>query len=148
MACFLHNQCQPNRIATSVDSVMNWACVSAWAHTFGPASCAAEVLGTSASRFEMAWSGTFPLGPWQSDLMIVAGAVPFKLPVLGRTCEKMADPKRYISMGACGSAGEPSYAYTEPDDCAVKLPSDIRLDESMQENFKQQVKIAQIHNPA
>ena len=148
MACLLHCQYPLNKITTSVDSVMNWACVSAWAHTFGPASCAAEVLGTSASRFEMAWSGTFPLGPWQSDLMIVAGAVPFKLPVLGRTCDQMSDRKWYISMGACGSAGGPSYAYTEPDDRAVKRPTDIRLDESMQENLKQQVKTAQIHNPA
>ena len=80
--------------------------------------------------------------------MIVAGAVPFQLPVLGRTCDQMSDRQWYISTGACGSAGEPSYAYTEPDDRAGKLPTDRRLDESMQENFKQQVKIAQIHNPA
>ena len=59
----------------------------------------------------------------------------------------MSDRKWYISMGASGSAGEPSYAYTEPDDRG-KRPTDIRPDESMQENFKQQVKIAQIHNPA
>ena len=72
----------------------------------------------------------------------------FKLPLLGRTCDHMSDAQWYISTGACGSAGEPSYAYTEPDDRAVKLPTDIRLDESMQENFKQHVKIAQIHNPA
>jgi hypothetical protein len=52
------------------------------------------------------------------------------------------------SAASGGRAGEPSYAYTEPDDRAVKLPTDIRLDESMRENFKQQVKIAQIHNPA
>ena len=129
---------------------MNWAYASAWPHTFGPASGATEMLGTPASRFDIARSGTdvFPLGWWQSDLMIVAGAVPFKLPVLGRTCDQMSDRKWYISMGACGSAGGQSYAYTEPDDRAGKLPTDIRLDESMQENFKQQVKIAQIHNPA
>jgi NADH-quinone oxidoreductase subunit B len=152
MACFLHNWCQPNKIATSVDFVSNRARASAlWPPTFGPASCAIEMLGTPASRFDIAWSGTevFPLGPWQSDLLIVAGAVTFKLPpVLGRICDQMFDPKRYISMGACGSAGEPSYAYTEPDDHAGKLPTDIRLDESMQENFKQQVRIEQIHNPA
>jgi len=100
------------------------------------------MLGTPASRFDIAWSGT------EVNLMIVAGAVPFQLPVLGRTCDQMCDPQSCISTGACGSAGEPSYAYTEPDDRAGKLPTDIRLDESMQENFKQQVKIAQIHNPA
>jgi NADH:ubiquinone oxidoreductase subunit B-like Fe-S oxidoreductase len=108
------------------------------------------MLGTPPSRFDIARSGTevFPLGWWQSDLMIVAGAVPFKLPVLGRTCDQMSDRKCCISMGACGSAGEPSYAYTEPDERAVKRPTAIRLHESMQENFKQQVKIARIHNPA
>jgi len=149
MTCFLHNRYQLNKIATLVDFVGKRACASAlWPPIYGPAGCAIEMLGTPASRF--AWSGTevFPLGPSQSDLMIVAGAVPFKLPVLGRTCDQMADPKRYISMGACGSAGEPSYAYTEPDDRAVRLPTDVRLDESMQENFKQQVKIAPIHYPA
>lgn len=149
MACFLHNRYQLNKTATLVDVVGKRACPSAlWPPTFGPAGCAIEMLGTPASRFDIAWFGTevFPLGPWQSDLMIVAGAVPFKLPVLGRTCDQMSDAQWYISTGACGSAGEPSYA--EPDDRAVKLPTDIRLDESMQENFKQQVKIAQIHNPA
>jgi len=151
MACFLDNRYQLNKIATLVDFVGKRACASAlWPPTFGAAGCAIEMLGTPASRFDIAWSGTevFPLGPWQSELMIVAGAVPFKLPVLGRTCDQMSDPQWYISMGACGSACEPSYAYTEPDDRAGKLPTDIRLDESMQENFKQQVKIAQIHNPA
>ena len=143
MACFLHNRYQLNKIATLVDFVGKRACASAlWPPTFGPASCAIEMLGTPASRFDIAWSGT------EVNLMIVAGAVPVKLPVLGRTCDQMSDPQWYISTGACGSAGEPSYAYTEPDDRAVKLPTDIRLDESMQENFKQQVKIAQIHNPA
>jgi NADH-quinone oxidoreductase subunit B len=152
MACSLHNRYQLNKIATSVDFVGERACASALGPpTFGPAGCAIEMLGTPASHFDIAWSGTevFPLGPWQSDLMIVAGAVRFKLPVLlGRICDQMSDTKWYLSMGACGSAGEPSYAYTEPDDRAVKLPGDIRLDESMPENLKQQVKIAQIHNPA
>ena len=141
MACFLHNRYQPNKVATLVDFVGKRACASAlWPPTFGPAGCAIERLGTPASRFDIAWSGT------EVSLMIAAGAVPFKLPVLGRTCDQMSDAQWYISTGACGSAGEPSYA--EPDDRAVKLPTDIRLDESMQENFKQQVKIAQIHNPA
>jgi len=143
MACFLHNRYQLNKIARLVDFVGKPACASAlWRPTFGPAGCAIEMLGTPASRFDIAWSGT------EVNLMIVAGDVRFKLPVLGRTCHQMSDPQWCISTGACGSAGEPSYAYTEPDDRAVKLPTDIRLDESMQENFKQQVKIAQIHNPA
>ena len=143
MACFFHNRYQLNKIATLVDFVGTRACASAlWPPTFGPAGCAIEMLGTPASRFDIAWSGT------EVNLMIVAGAVPFQLPVLGRTCDQMSDPQSCISTGACGSACEPSYAYTEPDDRAGKLPTDIRLDESMQENFKQQVKIAQIHNPA
>lgn len=143
MACFLDNRYQLNKIATLVDFVGKRACASAlWPPTFGPAGCAIEMLGTPASRFDIAWSGT------EVNLMIVAGAVPFQLPVLGRTCDQMSDRKWYISMGACGSAGGPSYAYTEPDDRAVKRPTDIRLDESMQENLKQQVKTAQIHNPA
>ena len=50
--------------------------------------------------------------------------------------------------GRVWQCGRAVLAYTEPDDRAGKLPTDIRLDESMQENFKQQVKIAQIHNPA
>jgi NADH-quinone oxidoreductase subunit B len=143
MACFLHNRYQLNKIATLVDFVGKRECASAlWPPTFGPAGCAIEMLGTPASRFDIAWSGT------EVNLMIVAGAVPFKLPMLGRTCDQMFDPKWCISMGACGSAGEPSYAYTEPDNRALKRPTDIRLDESMQENFKQQMNIAQIHNPA
>ena len=143
MACFLDNRYQLNKIATLVDFVGKRACASAlWPPTFGPAGCAIEMLGTPASRFDIAWSGT------EVNLMIVAGAVPFQLPVLGRTCDQMCDPQSCISTGACGSAGEPSYAYTEPDERAVKRPTAIRLHESMQENFKQQVKIAQIHNPA
>lgn len=103
MACFLHNRYQLNKIATSVDFVGKRACMSAlWPPTFGPAGYAIEMLGTPASRFDIAWSGTevFPLGPWQSDLMIVAGAVPFKLPVLGRICDQMSDTKG-TSRWAC-----------------------------------------------
>jgi NADH-quinone oxidoreductase subunit B len=152
MACFLHNQYGANRIATSVGYVMNWARASAlWPPTFGPAGGATEMLDTPASRFDITWFATavFTPGPRPSDLMILAGAQTLKLtPVLGRICDQKSDPKWYISRGACGSAGEPFYRCTEPDDYAVKLPTDIRLDESMQESFKQQARIAQIHNPA
>jgi len=59
MACFLDNRYQLNKIATLVDFVGKRAWASAvWPPTFGGAGCASEMLGTPASRFDIAWSGT------------------------------------------------------------------------------------------
>ncbi len=131
---WLQNKFEKNFLITTVDYVFNWARKSAvWPMTFGLACCAIEMIASSTARFDIARFGSevFRPSPRQSDLMIVAGTVTLKMaPVVKRIYDQMPDPKWVISMGACSS-----------------VPTEVRLDESMVENFKRQVMIAQTLQP-
>lgn len=99
-----------NVLMTAVDKFLNWARLnSLWPMEFGLACCAIEMMATGASRFDWDRFGMVPRGtPRQSDLMIVAGTVTFKMGSRLRTLyEQMAEPKYVISMGSCSNCGGP-----------------------------------------
>jgi NADH-quinone oxidoreductase subunit B len=85
----------------------DWARESSlWPVTFGLACCAIEMMGASASRFDMARFGSevFRASPRQADLMIVAGRVSQKMaPALREVYDQMPEPKWVIAMGDCAS---------------------------------------------
>ena len=100
-------------LVTTVDTILNWGRRNAvWPLTFGLACCAFEMIGTAMSRFDIARFGMEAMraSPRQSDLMIVAGTVTWKMaPAIERVYEQMGEPKWVISMGVCATSGGPYY---------------------------------------
>lgn len=96
-------------IVTKVDAVINWVRRhSVWPMPMGLACCAIELMGVAASRFDISRFGmeVMRFSPRQSDCMIVAGTVTYKMaPVVRRIYDQMAEPKWVVAMGACASTG-------------------------------------------
>ncbi|MFI5280066.1 MAG: NADH-quinone oxidoreductase subunit B [Gemmatimonadales bacterium] len=99
----------PNWLTTRLDAVVNWSRAnSLWPMPFGTACCAIEFMATAAARFDVARFGMerMAYSPRQSDVLICAGRLPFKLaPVIRKIWDQMLQPKWCISMGACASTG-------------------------------------------
>lgn len=102
-----------NLFVTSVDTLLNWGRKSSvFPMQFGLACCAFEMIAVAMSRFDISRFGmeVFRASPRQSDLMIVAGTVTWKMaPVLKKLYDQMAEPKWVISMGVCATSGGPYY---------------------------------------
>ncbi len=102
-------------ITTTVEQAVNWARQSSiWPMTFGLACCAIEMMATGASRFDLErfGAGAFRATPRQSDLMLVAGTVTFKMASrVRRLYDLMPEPKYVIAMGACTVGGGPYFEY-------------------------------------
>lgn len=82
--------------------------------TFGIACCAIEMMCAGASRYDLDrfGAGAFRASPRQSDLMIVAGTVNYKMASrVRRLWEQMPDPKYVIAMGGCTIGGGPYYEF-------------------------------------
>lgn len=96
-------------IVTRADAVLNWFRKnSLWPMPMGLACCAIELMAAGASRYDISRFGSevMRFSPRQSDLMIVAGTVTYKMALaVRRIYEQMADPKWVIAMGACASTG-------------------------------------------
>jgi NADH-quinone oxidoreductase subunit B len=95
---------------------------------FGTACCAIEFMATAASRFDIARFGMErqAFSPRQSDVLICAGRLPFKLaPVIRRIWDQMPQPKWCISMGACASTGGIFDTYTMVQGIDTIIPVDV-----------------------
>src|SRR5262245_43901585 len=102
-------------IATTLEQAINWARESSmWPMTFGLACCAIEMMASGASRYDIDrfGAGAFRATPRQADLMIVAGAVYFKVASrVRRLYHPKPGPKLAIALGACTWGGGPCYKY-------------------------------------
>ncbi len=97
-------------VITKVDDLINWARLSSmWPMGFGLACCAIEMMSSYTAAYDLDRFGITPRSsPRQSDVMIVAGTVTFKMADrVRRLYEQMAEPRYVISMGSCSNCGGP-----------------------------------------
>ena len=121
-----------NVAVTTIDKLFKWARGnSIWPLSSGLACCAIEMMSCAAARFDPARFGyeVFRAGPRQSDLLIVAGTLTWKMaPPLVRLYEEMPEPKYVIAMGSCAIGGGPfadSYSVVKGID--EVLPVDVYI---------------------
>jgi NADH-quinone oxidoreductase subunit B len=104
----LHQEMPGMFVTTTVDKILNWARAnSEWYLLFGLACCAIELMQTGGPRADVDRFGAIPRAtPRQSDLMIVAGTLTYKMGLrLKLLYEQMPEPKYVISMGSCATCG-------------------------------------------
>ncbi len=116
-------------IHTQVDSALNWFRKnSLWPMPMGLACCGIELMAAGASRYDISRFGSevMRFSPRQSDVMIVAGTVTYKMALaVRRIYEQMAEPKWVIAMGACASTGGMYRSYAVLQGVDNILPVDV-----------------------
>jgi len=114
---------------TKIGSIINWARKNAvWPMPMGISCCAIEMMAFAASRYDVSRFGSevFRFSPRQSDLMIVAGTVTYKMAwVVRKIWDQMPEPKWCIAMGACTSSGGMYRSYSVVQGIDQFLPVDI-----------------------
>lgn len=120
-----------NVIFTRLDSAINWMRKnSLWPMPMGLACCAIELMGTASSRFDIARFGAevMRFSPRQSDVMIVAGTVTYKMALaVKRIWDQMPEPKWCIAMGACASSGGMYRSYAVLQGIDQLIPVDVYI---------------------
>ena len=120
-----------NIIFTQIDSAMNWMRKnSLWPMPMGLACCAIELRAAGASRFDIARFGAevMRFSPRQSDVMIVAGTVTYKMALaVKRIWDQMPEPKWCIAMGACASSGGMYRSYAVLQGIDQLIPVDVYI---------------------
>jgi NADH-quinone oxidoreductase subunit B len=116
-------------VVTRVDAALNWFRKnSLWPMPMGLACCAIELMAAGASRFDIARFGSevMRFSPRQSDVMIVAGTVTYKMALaVRRIYDQMPEPKWVIAMGACASSGGMYRSYSVLQGVDKILPVDV-----------------------
>src|SRR5207247_7591660 len=116
-------------IYTRLDAALNWFRKnSLWPMPMGLACCAIELMAAGASRFDISRFGSevMRFSPRQSDVMIVAGTVTYKMAkAVKRIYEQMPDPKWVIAMGACASTGVMYRSYAVLQGVDNIIPVDV-----------------------
>lgn len=123
------NKIEGDIVISRLDAVINWVrSNSMWPMPMGLACCAIELMGTASARFDIARFGAevMRFSPRQSDCMIVAGTVTYKMaPHLRRIYDQMAEPKWVIAMGACASSGGMYRSYATLQGVDRIVPVDV-----------------------
>ena len=120
-----------NILTTTLSTMLNWARKSSlWPMPFGLACCAIEMMAVVAPRYDLARFGAevFRFSPRQSDLMIVAGTLTYKMAsVAKKIYDQMPEPKWVIAMGACAISGGVFNTYSVVQGLDQVVPVDVYL---------------------
>ena len=120
-----------NVIFTRVDAAMNWMRKnSLWPMPMGLACCAIEMMAAACSRYDLARFGAevMRFSPRQSDVMIVAGTVTYKMALaVKRIYDQIPEPKWVIAMGACASSGGMYRSYAVLQGVDRIIPVDVYI---------------------
>src|ERR1700756_2818790 len=120
-----------NIIFSRLDACINWMRKnSLWPMPMGLACCAIELMAAASARFDIARFGAevMRFSPRQSDVMIVAGTVTYKMALaVKRIYDQMAEPKYVIAMGACASTGGMYRSYAVLQGVDRILPVDVYI---------------------
>ncbi|OGQ90916.1 MAG: NADH dehydrogenase [Deltaproteobacteria bacterium RIFOXYA12_FULL_58_15] len=96
------------KVDDAVDFLVNWSRKSSLFYLlFGLACCGIELMQTGGPRADVDRFGAIPrASPRQSDLMIVAGTLTYKMAERAKLLyDQMPDPKYVLSMGSCANCG-------------------------------------------
>ncbi len=126
-----NSKVEGNVVLTTLDASINWMRKnSLWPMPMGLACCAIELMAASCARFDIARFGAevMRFSPRQSDLLIVAGTVTYKMALSAkRIYAQMPDPKWVIAMGACASTGGMYRSYAVLQGIDTILPVDVYI---------------------
>ena len=118
-------------ITTKLNEMIGWARKnSLWPMPMGISCCAIEMMSFAGPRYDCARFGSeaFRFSPRQSDLMIVAGTVTYKMShVVRKIYDQMPDPKWVIAMGACTSSGGIYRTYYVIQGIDLFIPVDVYI---------------------
>lgn len=118
-------------ITTTIDSVIRWAQKnSLWPMPLGISCCGIEMMGVAQPRFDIARFGSevFRMTPRQSDFLIIAGTVTYKMAwVVRKIYDQMPEPKWVMSMGVCASTGGMFRSYNVVQGVDQFVPVDVYL---------------------
>lgn len=118
-------------VVTKLDAAINWIRKnSVWPMPMGLACCAIELMAAGGSRFDISRFGmeVMRFSPRQSDCMIVAGTVTYKMAeVVRRIYDQMAEPKWVVAMGACASTGGMYRSYATLQGVDRIVPVDVYI---------------------
>jgi len=123
----LKNNLPENMVTTKLDDLINWGRASSlWYLLFGLACCAIELMQTGGPRADLDRFGSVPRAtPRQSDLLIVAGTLTYKMALRTKLLyDQMAEPKYVISMGSCANCGglfQPAYSVVKGVDKIIPV---------------------------
>jgi NADH-quinone oxidoreductase subunit B len=118
-------------VVTKMDAAVNWIRTnSMWPMPMGLACCAIELMAAGAARHDISRFGmeVMRFSPRQSDVMIVAGTVTYKMALaVKRIWDQMPEPKWCIAMGACASSGGMYRSYAVLQGIDRLIPVDIYI---------------------
>jgi NADH-quinone oxidoreductase subunit B len=116
-------------VTTTINDFLKWARTnSLWPMPMATSCCGIELMSFAGPRFDAARFGSevFRMSPRQSDLMIVAGTITYKMSkVVRKIYDQMPDPKWVIAMGACASSGGMFRSYSVVQGIDQFLPVDV-----------------------
>lgn len=145
-------------LTTSIDKLIQLSQAhSMWPMPMGVSCCAIEMMAFASSRFDAARFGSevFRMTPRQSDCLLVAGTVTYKMAwVVRKIYDQMPDPKWVIAMGVCTSTGGMFRSYSVVQGIDKFLPVDAyiagcppRPESVLRALMTIQEKVKKVHDP-